>query len=155
MKMKRKKLIRTGIIVAVAGIIIAGAIGFYMFNMPHRNVQSAKTDYQLTATALVAEYLENAGAANEKYLASDGDSKILEVTGTVHKISEDFSGKKVIILKGENDKAGVSCTFDSEVTAPSLEATVTVKGVINAGASYDTDMELYQDVVLNNCTLVN
>ena len=155
-KMKRRKLIKTGIIVAVAGIVIAGAIGFYLFNMPHRDVQSAKTDYQLTATALVAEYLENAAAANEKYLASDGDSKILEVTGTVHKITEDFSGKKVIILKGETDKAGVSCTFNGEVTAPSsLGTTVKVKGVINAGASYDADMELYQDVVLNNCTLVN
>ncbi|MDA3818625.1 MAG: hypothetical protein PF486_14680 [Prolixibacteraceae bacterium] len=154
--MKRKKLISAGIIVVVvAGIIITGAIGFYMFNMPHRNVQSAKTDYQLTATALVAEYLENAGAANEKYLASDGDSKIMEVTGTVNKISENYAGKKVIILKGENDKAGVSCTFNGEVNVPSLGTTVTAKGEINAGASYDTDMELYQDVVLNNCTLVN
>ncbi len=152
--MKRRKIIRIGIITAVAGIIIAGATGFYLFNMPHRNVQSAKTDYQITAKALVAEYLENADAANEKYLASDGDSKILEVTGTIHKIAEDFSGKKVIILKGKNDKAGVSCTFSGDVVALSPGATVTVKGVINAGASYDTDMELYQDVVLNNCTLV-
>jgi hypothetical protein len=153
--MTRKKLLKTVIIVAFSGIVIAGAIGLYLFNMPHRDVQSAKTDYQLTAASLVAEYLENPETANQKYLAADGDSKILEVSGTVHKITEDFSGKKVIILKGENDKAGVSCTFDSEIIALSLGQNITVKGVINAGASYDADMELYQDVVLNNCTLVN
>ena len=153
--MKRRKLIRTGIIVAFTGIVIAGLIGLYMFNMPHRDVQSTKTDYQLTVTSLVNEYLENAESANEKYLASDGDSKILEVSGTVTKISEDFSGKQVIILKNKNDKAGVSCTFNEKVNVPSLGATATAKGVINAGASYDADMELYQDVVLSNCTLVN
>ncbi|MBN2807675.1 MAG: hypothetical protein JXR22_13545 [Prolixibacteraceae bacterium] len=153
--MKRSKIIRIGLIAVLAAIVLGGATGYYLFNMPHRDVHSAKTDYQLTASALVTEYLENADAANEKYLAANGDSKILEVTGVVHKITEDFAGNKVIILKNASDKAGVSCTFNGEIGSLSLGASVTVKGVINAGASYDADMELYQDVVLNNCTLVN
>lgn len=155
-EMKKRKIIKLLIIATVAAIIIGGSIGLYLFNMPHRDVQASKTDYQLSVTALVSEYLENTEAANQKYLAADGDSKILEVSGTVHKITEDFSGKKVILLKEENDKAGVSCTFNenSNIDSASLGTTIKVKGVINAGASYDPDMELYQNVVLNNCTLV-
>lgn len=153
--MKRSKIIRIGLVAVLAAIILGVATAYYLFNMPHRDVQSAQTDYQVAASVLVAEYLENADAANEKYLASDGDSKILEVSGTVHKITEDFSGNKVVILKEANDKAGVSCTFESNVSSLALGDVVTVKGVINAGASYDADMELYRDVVLNNCTLMN
>lgn len=155
--MKRKKIIKLVVIVGLAAIIIGGSIGLYLFNMPHRDVQASKTDYQLTVTALVTEYLENTVAANQKYLAADGDSKILEITGTVYKISEDFSGKRVILLKEENSKAGVSCTLNenSNIDYASLGTIIKVKGVINAGTSYDPDMELYHNVVLNNCTLVN
>jgi hypothetical protein len=41
--MKRRKIIRIGIITAVAGIVIAGAVGLYLFNMPHRDVQNGKS----------------------------------------------------------------------------------------------------------------
>jgi uncharacterized membrane protein YgaE (UPF0421/DUF939 family) len=55
-----KKIIKLGIIVVVAGVVIAGAIGFYMFNMPHRDVQSIKADFSLNSSEIVAEYLANA-----------------------------------------------------------------------------------------------
>lgn len=90
--MKRKRIFKIGIIIAIAGIIIAGSVGFYMFNMPHRDVQSAKADFRLNSSEIVAEYLTDAKVANSKYLAADGDSKVLEITGTVNKISENFDG---------------------------------------------------------------
>ncbi len=156
--MKRKKIIRIGIITAVAGIVIAGSVGLYMFNMPHRDVQNAKADFSLNSSDIVAEYLADANAANSKYLAADGDSKVLEVTGTVNKISEDFDGNKVLLLKADNDKAGVSATFTSEtnVNAATLEVgqNVTVKGVIRSGAAYDSDLELYENVILEKSDLV-
>jgi hypothetical protein len=87
--MKKKKVLKIIAILGVAGLLIGGGIGLYMFNKPHRDVQSANADYTLTASEIVSEYLTDKDAANKKYLAADGDSKILEITGVVSKISED------------------------------------------------------------------
>ena len=150
--MKRRKIIKAGILIAVAGIVIVGAAGLYMFNMPHRNVQKTDADYSLSSSQIVTEYLDNKELANKKYLAEDGDSKILKVAGVVSKISEDFNGQKVVLLKGANDKAGVSASFtkDTNPNADKLSVgqTVTLKGVIRSGASYDKDLDLYENVIL-------
>ena len=156
--MKRKKIIRIIAIIGVAGLLIGGGIGLYMFNMPQRDVQSAQTDYLLTSTQIVAEYLTDNEAANQKYLAADGDSKILEISGEVNKISENYNGQKVVLLKSGQDKAGVSATFFAE-TNDNLKGvmvgqTITVKGVIRSGASYDEDLELYENVILEKSDIV-
>lgn len=154
----KKKLFRIVAIITAAGLLIGGGIMLYMFNMPHRDIQSAKTDYSLTSTQIVSEYLSDRDAANEKYLASDGNSKILEVTGIISKISENFNSQKVVLLKGNKDKAGVTAVFTTE-TNPSVSnlnvgETITVKGVIRSGASYDDDLELYENVILEKSDIV-
>jgi hypothetical protein len=146
--MKRKKIIRIGIITVIAGVVISGAVGLYMFNMPHCDVQSVKANYCLTSSQIVAEYLADANTANDKYLASDGESKVLEITGTVNQISENFDGEKVVLLKSNGDKAGVSATFTPETNANAsglqVGQKIKVKGVIRAGAAYESDLELYE-----------
>ena len=153
--MKKRKLIRTGLILALAGVLIGGGTILYLFNMPHRDTQKTKTDYSLTSSALVSEYLGDKAVANKKYLNSDGNSKVLEITGPVISITEDFSGQKVVSLKGENDLAGVSCTFTVEsgknVADLRVGETITVKGVIRSGAAYDEDLGLYENVILDKC----
>ena len=150
--MKKKRIIKAGIILVVVGVVIAGAVGLYLFNMPHRNVQKAAADYSLTSSQIVAEYLTDKESANKKYLSDDGDSKVLEITGVVSKISEDFNDQKVVLLKGADDKAGVSASFTTETNANAAKLqvgeTVTVKGVIRSGASYDEDLDLYENVIL-------
>ena len=157
--MKRKKVIRIIAIIGVASLLIGGGIGLYMFNMPQRDVQSTKTDYSITSTEIVAEYLTDDKAANQKYLAADGDSKILEITGEVNKISENFDGQKVVLLKSGQDKAGVSATFFTEtndnLNGVAVGQTITVKGVIRSGASYDEDLELYENVILEKSDIVS
>lgn len=157
--MKRKRVFKILAILVVAGLIIGGGVGLYMFNMPQRDVQSAAADYSVNASQIVNEYLNDREAADMKYLASDGDSKILELTGIVSSLSEDFNGQKIVILKGPQDMAGVSATFTPE-TEDSLAGvvagqTITVKGVIRSGASYDQDMELYLNLVLEKCAVIN
>lgn len=158
MTLKKKKILKIAVILLIAGLLIGGGTVLYMFNMPHRNVQSASTDFSLTASQLVAEYLENPTKANEKYLADDGDSKILEVTGTVKKISTDFNGQKVVLLQEETDKAGVSCSFTLETNQNAsgirIGQKITIKGVIRSGASYDEDLEMYENVIVEKCDLV-
>ncbi len=155
---KKKKLLKIAAILMMAGLLTGIIIILYMFNMPQRNVQNSDTDFSLTTSQLVTEYLSNAKDANGKYLAEDGDSKILEITGTVASISENFNGQKVVLLKEGDDKAGVSCTFLTETGANAanlkIGKTTTIKGVIRSGAAYDEDLELYEHIILDKCNIV-
>lgn len=145
-------------ILAIASIVIGGGAGLYLFNKPHRDVQLARTDYSLTSSEIVAEYLSDYSAANRKYLAENGESKILEITGEVNNISEDYSGRKVVLLKSPSDDAGVSATFTPEtgkhLIGVSPGQILTVKGVIRSGATYDEDLELFENVVLDKSDVV-
>lgn len=156
--MNRKKIFRIVAMLAIVGVLIGGGTGLYMFFKPHRDVQKTKTDYSLSSSQIVSEYLLDRDEANEKYLAVDGDSKVLEITGVVKKVSDDYNGQKVVLLKGENDKAGVSATFTVETNknASNLKPgqTVTIKGVIRSGAAYDEDLELYENVILEKSDIV-
>ena len=156
--MKKKKVLKVIAILGVAGLLVGGGIGLYMFNKPHRDVQSADADYTLSTSEIVSEYLTDKDAANNKYLAADGDSKILEITGVVSKISEDFNGQKVVLLAGADAKAGVSATFTSETNSSlsnvQLDQTITIKGVIRSGASYDEDLEMYEHVLIEKSDIV-
>jgi len=158
MKINRKKSVKIIGILAIAGIIIGGGTAYYLFNMPHRDVQNQTVDYSLTSTELVNEYLADANVANEKYLSEDGDSKILEITGVVEAINEDFNGQRVVVLKTNSDKAGVNCSFTAETNVNAEQLKVgqkaTIKGVIRSGASYDADLEMYVNATVEKCNVV-
>ena len=156
--MKKRKVFRIIAIIGIAGLLAGGGIGLYMFNKPHRDVQSAQADYVLTSSQIVAEYLADNQAANQKYLAADGNSKILEISGEVNEISENFNGQKVVLLHGVKDKAGVSAIFTAETNdnldRVKIGRTITVKGVIRSGASYDEDLEMYENIILEKSDIV-
>lgn len=155
MKIKTLKLIA---IVGIIGLVIALGVVYYIFNMPHRDVQAAKIDFSMSSTQIVNEYLTNADAANEKYLQEEGDSKILAVTGKIYAISEDLNNQKVILLKDSSENAGVSCTFTKETNnnAEDLKVgqTITIKGVIRSGAGFDEDLDMYENVIMEKCDVV-
>jgi len=156
--MKKKKIIKVAVGVVIIGILIGVGSAAYMYFRPHRDVQAAKTDYSITNTEIVSEYLKDKQAADKKYLAADGDSKILKVTGTVTKISENYNDQKVILLKEKGDHAGVSATFTNEtnhkVSYLEVGQMVTVKGVIRSGAAFDEDLGFYENVILEKSDLV-
>ena len=154
----KKKIIKIGLIVFTVGLLAALGIAYYMFNMPHRDVQASKVDFSLQASSLVAEYLKDADAANEKYLDEEGESKILAVTGIIASITEDLNHQKVVLLKTDTDKAGISCTFLPQTSANTatlkVGETTSIKGVIRSGAQYDEDLELYENVILEKCDII-
>ena len=158
MTLKKRKIIKIAAALIISGLLIGGGIIVYMFNMPHWDIQKSGTDISLTTSKLVSEYLSDAKAANNKYLAEDGDSKILEVTGTVAEISENFAELKVVLLKEDDDKAGVSCIFlaatNKNVDELKINEKITVKGVIRSGAAYDEDLEFYEHVILDKCDII-
>lgn len=154
----KKKTIKISVGIAVIAILIGGIVVYRMMNMPQRDVQAAKTDFSLSASELVHEYLADASIANDKYLQEEGDSKIVAVTGTIFSIGEDLNNQKVILLKDDTEKAGVSCTFTAETNANTeglqIGQTITVKGVIRSGAGFDEDLDMYEDVILEKCDVI-
>ena len=156
--MSNKKFIRRIAIIGGLGILIVVSLFAYLFFTPHRNIQKTKADYQLPAQDLVDEYLNAYKASNEKYLDSEGESKVLEVSGNIASITKDFNDQTVILLKDNTGLAGVSCTFTLEntITLAGLEKgqQITVKGVIRSGARFDKDLELYEHVIMEKCSLI-
>lgn len=157
--MTKKKLLKIGLAVFVVVLIAGVGIVLYLFNKPHQNVQEAAIDFKINATDLVAEYLNEPAKANEKYLDEEGNSKIMAVTGKVHSITKDMNNQLVVLLKEEGDKAGVSCTFSAATNSSaerlSVGQLITIKGVIRSGAGYDEDLELYEDVIIEKCDVLN
>jgi hypothetical protein len=154
MKKKSKVILLS---VLLAGLL-GGAYALYLWNMPHLDVQAQKVDYTISATDLVSEYLANEKTANLKYLGENGESKIIVIHGKISKIDVDLNNQKVILLKDEAAKAGVSCSFMTTTNANTeqleIGQSVSIKGIIRIGASYDADMEIYQNVVLEKCDVV-
>lgn len=157
--MKRNKIFKLVAAIIFAGIIIGLSIAYYLFNMPQRDVQDSKTDFSLSASSIVNEYLLNADSANAKYLQEEGDSKILSVKGKIFSISVDQKNQKVILLKDSLEKAGVSCTFmqttNSHAENLKIGETVTIKGVIRSGAGFDKDLDFYENVIMEKCDIIN
>jgi len=155
----KKKIFKTLLILIGIVILVAGSIGYYMFNMPARDVQNTKTDFSYAASEIVNEYLADNHKANDKYLDEEGNSKVLEISGIVAEISEDFNNQKVILLKSEGAKAGVSCTFTPETNANNknikIGDQIIIKGVIRSGASYDEDLEMYENVIIEKSDIVS
>lgn len=141
------------------GVLVALGVAYYLFNMPHRDVQSTRVDFSLSSNEIVNQYLVDAHSANEKYLQEEGDSKILAITGTIYSIGEDQKNQKVVLLRDSLDKAGVSCTFTKETNdnAKKLKIgeVVTLKGVIRSGAGFDEDLNLYEDVIIEKCDIID
>jgi hypothetical protein len=153
----KKKILKWGVLIVTSGLLIGSIVILYLFNQPHRDVQAIKADYKMEAKQLVDEYLVDAQASNDKYLDEEGESKIIEVSGIISEISTDMNSQKVILLKNEGDKAGVSCTLLSTINTEILKVgnRVTAKGVIRSGAGYDGDLELYENVIIEKCDLIN
>lgn len=153
---KKTKIILLSLL--TAGLIGGGYV-FYLWNMPHLDVQAQKADYSISANQLVNEYLANEKSANAKYLGENGESKIIIINGTISKIDTDMNNQKVILLKEDTAKAGVNCTFmastNNNASALKVGDKAKIKGIIRSGASYDADMEIYQNVVLEKCDISN
>jgi hypothetical protein len=142
------------LIIGAVGAIIGLGIVIYLFNMPHRDVVGEEASIKVAATELVANFLDNEATANQKYL-----DNVVEISGTVQSVRTDSQGQAVVMLKEAGQKAAISCTFTPE-TSKDVEAitegsNITIKGIVRAGAAYDADMDLYEHVVAEKCSVVN
>lgn len=153
-----KKVLKKLALICLTGMIIAGAVAAYLFFKPHRDVQQTNAYATVQVKELTGEFEKDAAAANTKYLASDGNSKVLIVEGRVNKISTNQNNEQVIVLKDEGAKVGVSGTFTKETSdhlgTIKVGDIIRIKGAITAGNRYDADLDLYEHAVLVQCDVV-
>jgi hypothetical protein len=157
--MLSKILKSTNVIILTVVLFGSAIFVVYSFNDQYRDVIYSPADFQMDSKKLVREYLNDPMRADERYLDEEGDSKIIEVHGTVNEIVEDYNQQKVVVLKDIKDKVGVSCTFlkktQDKLNQIKIGDKVKIKGIIRSGALYDKDLAMYEHVILEKCSLSN
>lgn len=142
MKKKRWKKV----LIIIAALVVAGAgYGYYLYNKKPADVRNLSAKFEVTASALVAEFVADENAANVKYL-----DKVVSVKGKVAEVSTDTTGKATVFLETGDPMAAVTCSFydDEAASAKALTigAEVTIKGKCTGKLA---------DVVLNKCSIEN
>ena len=116
---------------------LGSAIGYYMWNKPQKNMQSAKTDMALDATALFNEFNTDETAANAKYL-----DKTIAVSGKVKETTKTDDGTVKVSLDTGSD-FGILCELDPLSRHPRTDfaagETATFKGICT-GFNFDVQL---------------
>jgi hypothetical protein len=155
----RNKNFKTLLFFLGLGIITVIILSTDMFGIAFKHVQTKKTDYSFSASEIVNDYLTDSKKSDGKYFEEGGYPKVLKIIGTVAELYENAKGQKIVLLKGKKDKAGVIATFGNESNSAAEDIVVgdqiIVKGVIRTGAYFDTDLEIYEDVILDKSEIVS
>lgn len=142
------KFLKIGIAVAIIGLIIGGSIIYYIFHMPHRNLENEKAAYVLTAQELFTDFSQDEQVGNEKY-----GNKAIQVNGKiVEKTEEGYS----ITLVLNDAMEGVSCSFDSAYVADNKKRfnALSVGNTTNIKGQCD-GIDMIMGVVLTRCVIVD
>ena len=116
---------------------LSGAVGYYLWNKPHEDMQAAKADMAIDAAALFNEYNADENAANAKYL-----DKTIAVSGKVKEANKTEDGTVKVSLDTGSD-FGVLCELDPLSQHPRTDfapgETVTFKGNCT-GLNFDVQL---------------
>jgi RecG-like helicase len=122
----------------------AAAYGFYLYNKKPADVRKLPADFEMAASALVADFSKDETAANHKYL-----DKVIAAKGKITEVKLDAaSGQATVTLDTGDPLAAVTCSFYNE------ESTVVKK--LQAGTEVVVKGKCtgkLMDVVLNKCSI--
>ena len=146
--MKKKKIIKTIVILIVVGLVGGSAGIYYIFNMPERNIAREEAALVTTATRLYSMF-----STNEDETYQELGNRVLEVRGEI--VEKTQNRNSVTLVLGDSLE-GISCSFDSTyvsnnqdlLSALHLGSQVTIKGKCDG---YDMIM----GVVLTKCLVIN
>lgn len=148
--MSKKRIIWTLILIVAAG---AAYYGYKEYNRTNKKLDKVKTDFTISAEALIKEFETSDSVSYKKY-----DDKIIEVTGVLKNSS---LGDFTIQLGDPGKLSAVKCELDtsfrSSTVFPAIGSEVKVKGHF-VGFQKDEMMEglsLGLDVSLNRCIILN
>lgn len=139
-----KKVILSGIIVAIVAILAALYIWFFVYNKPHRNFEKAKPDLVLPARQCYDNFSRHKGKEG---------GKVIEIYGIPSGI-ENYDSLVVVYFsfsQGMFGSEGIRCTmlpdFQKSALRLSTRDTVYIKGFCSG---YNGT-----DVILQSCSILH
>lgn len=154
MKLLKRVTISISIFILVV-LVFFGITIVIKSNKEPFDITTAKVDFQVSTYELTKEFSIDYAKVNEKYFSGNSDSKVLMITGEIHSIDKNMRDDITVLLKSNDTSPfGVHCTFSSKDLYFEKGQIVTVKGMLNAGLHYDSDLDLYENAILDKCILV-
>lgn len=138
--------------IALNLLVIGGigfAIGYFMWNKPHTNVEAAKP-VAVDAAALYTIFSQDSVKAKSKY-----QEQVIAVTGKLHALSTNQQKQQVVTLETAVPDAYINCTMEQQPKTPTPGTTVTLKGICTGIGAGDADLGIMGDVYLVRCYWVN
>jgi len=129
------------LLILIPALVVAGIIGYRMYNQEHADTSRANADVALTPQELLAAYETEENEANAKYL-----DKLIEVEGTVSGINSPEKGSSLTLDTG-NPLAAILCEFEDANATGGIKAgdKVKVKGYCTGKLD---------DIVLARCAFI-
>lgn len=132
------------ILLVLVGFVSLG-VGYYMYNMPPKNLTNVKAEATVTSVALMSSFEEDEESANASFLG-----KVIEVSGLISELKFYENGSAQVNLESQNVMGGISCNFESHDAAK-------LDGDLRAGQQLKIKgmcTGFLMDVVLERCVLV-
>ena len=143
-----KKNIYYWIIAIIALGVIAGGVGYLMYNKPHPDYTQMQPEKVLSVEDLYSAFTSSVPKANALYTG-----KVIQVSGNVDHVETLDSTSIVVFVLGEGlfGDEGVRCTFQSDYANESdglvSGSNISVKGYCTG---YNET-----DVILEHCVLID
>lgn len=142
-----KKGLKIFLIVALVGLVVGLSTVYYVFNMPHRDVENEAPAFTIEANILFDEYNTDEDATNLKY----GD-QVLQVSGDIAELSID--GYQVSITLND-EMEGINCSLDSVAIDQNMELINQLKIGDNITLKGKCDgFDMIMGVVLTRCYII-
>lgn len=145
--MKKKNILKAFVILAVIGLISAGAVYRFVINKPHKDIAKAKPAYIISATDLFDVFHSDREMAEQKF-----NGQVVLLNGKLDKIesSESLVTGVFVFDQGIFGDEGVRCTMlpdhAGELTSVGEGSEISLKGFLTG--YNDTD------VILEQCSVV-
>jgi len=145
------------LITFVSCMLLVASIGYNLWNMPHLDVQSATVFEQIPVSDFIANALKDKQAFNKKYLESNGESKVIVISGKLQTFEHNRKGNLVMYLSDDNQPVSVQCILLDNEKVDTIAISgkyLKIKGIVRSGAEYDEDLDLYEDAILEKCRII-
>ena len=108
--MKKRSIL---LLIIVVILCSAAFIGYRFLNKPFKD--SLKGDaIKITAIQLFTDFNTNEAEADQKYVPSNMDDKILEISGEIGQVGNNEDGETYYMLKTNDEMFGVKCVMDKD-----------------------------------------
>jgi hypothetical protein len=123
--------------------LVGAGIGYKMYNKPHTNVSTARSDFNTSADDILQAFKDNETEAGARY-----NTKIVAVSGKISSIKTD-SSQVTIQLETSDPLSNVICNLDPAIHLGAHQykdgESIAIKGICSG---YLTD------VILDRCVVV-